>query len=224
MCDNTAELDVDVIEKAFVETPSYEKKLQEAREKHLGTLVDFNTFEVIYEEDFVNEKALSTVWVDKSPDGNEAKSRLCVRSYEQHLQKDVSFFSQTPSSVSLRMVLPLAHQRSYDTRCGDISAASLHAEINEWKGPAGAFWPLLRTLFGLRRSMKDWNIHFTSVMAGANFVQNRAEPCLYSRTDETGTTIVYVHVDDLLIVAPRAPPRSSASISRSSSSTRILAC
>ena len=59
---------------------------------------------------------------------------------------------------------------------------------------------LLRTLFGLRRSMKDWNIHFTSVMAGADFVQNRADQCLYSRTDETGTTIVYVHVDDLLIV------------------------
>ena len=57
VCENTTELDMDVIEKAFEETPSYEKKLQEAREKHLGTLVDFNTFEVIYEEDFVNEKA-----------------------------------------------------------------------------------------------------------------------------------------------------------------------
>ena len=125
------------------------------------------------------------------------------------MQKDVSFFSPTPSSVSLRMVLALAHQKKYEIRFGDISAAFLHAEINErvivrppkeWKGPAGAFWLLLRTLFGLRRSMKDWNIHFTSVMAGADFVQNRADPCLYSRTDETGTTIVYVHVDDLLIV------------------------
>ncbi len=98
VCENTTELDMDVIEKAFEETPSYEKKLQEAREKHLGTLVDLNTFEVIYEEDFVSEKALSTAWVDKSPDGNEAKSRLCVRGFEQRLQKDVSFFSPTPST------------------------------------------------------------------------------------------------------------------------------
>ncbi len=85
MCENTTELDMDVIEKAFEETPSYEKKLQEAREKHLGTLVDFNTFEVIYEEDFVSEKALFTVWVDKSPYGNEVKSRLCVRDLVQRL-------------------------------------------------------------------------------------------------------------------------------------------
>ncbi len=155
---------MDVIDTAFEETPSYEKKLQEAREKHLGTLVDFNTFEVIYEEDFVNEKALSTVWVDKSPGGNEVKSRLCVRGFEQHLQTAVSCFSPTPSSGSLRLVLALAHQRNYDIRFGDISAAFLHAEINdrvivrppkERKGPAGAFWLLLRTLFGLRRSMKD---------------------------------------------------------------------
>ena len=48
--------------------------------------------------------------------------------------------------------------------------------------------------------MKDWNIHFTSVMAGANFVQSRADPCPYLSTVETGTTIVYVHVEDLLIV------------------------
>ena len=43
-------------------------------------------------------------------------------------------------------------------------------------------------------------MHFAGVMVGANFVQNRADPCLYPRTDDTGTTIVYVHVDDLLIV------------------------
>jgi hypothetical protein len=131
VCENTTELDMDVIEKAFEETPLYEKKLQEAREKHLGTLVDFITFGVIYEEDFVNEKALSTVWVDKSPDGNEVKSRLCARGFEQHLQKDASFFSPTPSSVSLRLVLALAHQRNCDIRFGDISAAFLHAEIND---------------------------------------------------------------------------------------------
>ena len=91
----------------------------------------------------------------------------------------------------------------------------MHAEINErvivrppkeWKGPAGAFWLLLRTLFGLRRSMKDWNTHFSSVMLAANFVQDRADPCLYSRADDTGTTIVYVHVDDLLIVGTKGTP------------------
>ncbi len=74
VCENATELDMDVIEKAFEETPSYEKKLQEAREKHLGTLVDFNTFEVIYEEEIVDERALSTAWVDNSPDGNEVSS------------------------------------------------------------------------------------------------------------------------------------------------------
>ena len=131
MCENTTELDMDVIEKAFEETPSYENKLQEAREKHLGTLVDFITFEVIYEEDFVSEKALSTAWVDKSPDGNEIKSRPCVRGFEQRLQKDVSCFSPTPSSVSLRIVWALAHQRTYDIRFGDITATSLHADIDE---------------------------------------------------------------------------------------------
>ena len=166
-------------------------------------MVDSNTFEVIYEQDFVSEKALSTVWVDKTPHGNEAKSLLCMRGCERRLQRGISFFSPTPSSVSLRLVLALAHQRSYDIRFDDISAAFQHTEINERviaRQPTGAFWLLLRTLFSLRRSMKDWNTHFTGVMPAANFVQTRAAPCLYSRTDDTGTTVVYVHVDDLLIV------------------------
>ena len=69
-----------------------------------------------------------------------------MRGCEQHSQKDVSFFSPTPSSVSLRMVLALAHQKKYEIRCGDISAAFLHAEISErvivrqpkeWKGASG---------------------------------------------------------------------------------------
>ena len=43
----------------------------------------------------------------------------------------------------------------------------------------------------------------TNGRLSADCVQNRAEPCLYSRTDDTGTTIVYVHVDDLLIVGTK---------------------
>ncbi len=37
-------------------------------------------------------------------------------------------------------------------------------------------------------------------MSAARLVHNIAVPCLYSRTVDTGTTNVYVHVDDLLIV------------------------
>jgi hypothetical protein len=51
--------------------------------------------------------------------------------------------------------------------------------------------------------MKDWNTHFTRVMLAENSVLNLADPCLYSRTDDTGTTIVYVHVDDLLSVGTK---------------------
>ena len=51
--------------------------------------------------------------------------------------------------------------------------------------------------------MKDWNTQFTGVMLAANALHNRADPCLYSRTDDTSATIVYVHVDDLLIVGTK---------------------
>ena len=51
--------------------------------------------------------------------------------------------------------------------------------------------------------MKGWNTHFTGVMVAASSVQNKTDPCLYSRTDDTGTTIVYVRVDDLLIVGTK---------------------
>ncbi len=51
-------------EKAFAETPSNEKKLQEVRVKDLGRLI--YAFTAFYEEDRNGEKALSTVWVGKS--------------------------------------------------------------------------------------------------------------------------------------------------------------
>ena len=115
---------MDVIEKAFEETPSYEKKLQEAREKHLGTFVDFNTLEVIYEEDFIDEKALSTVWVDKSPDGNEAKSCLCVRGVQQRLQKTLA------SSARHRAACRYVWSRRWRTSGATTSALAKSARLS----------------------------------------------------------------------------------------------
>ena len=60
---------------------------------------------------------------------------------------------------------------------------------------------LKKSLYGLKQSPRCWNKEFKEHMESANFKQGTADPCIFTKTEESREIIIVaVYVDDLIIV------------------------
>ena len=93
----------------------------------------------------------------------------------------------------------------------DVVTAFLNGTLEEeiyMQQPAGYVQPgkeemvckLKKSLYGLKQSPRCWNKAFKEHMKSANFKQSTADPCIFTKTEESGEiTIVAVYVDDLIV-------------------------
>ena len=58
---------------------------------------------------------------------------------------------------------------------------------------------LVKTLYGLKQSGREWNQEFNSKLTGRRFRRTQSDPCVYVRKDKHHTEIITVWVDDLLL-------------------------
>jgi hypothetical protein len=61
---------------------------------------------------------------------------------------------------------------------------------------------LLRSLYGLKQSARDWNLLMKEELLKMGFNQSRADPCLFVHVEREIRLLVYV--DDLAAAAPDA--------------------
>lgn len=59
-------------------------------------------------------------------------------------------------------------------------------------------WLLLKTLYGLKQSPREWNSTCHEFMISQNFKQSKCDPCLYSKRSGKDFLIVAVYVDDII--------------------------
>lgn len=60
---------------------------------------------------------------------------------------------------------------------------------------------LIKTLYGLKQSGREWNIEFDGKMKKFGFKRICSDPCVYTKRDGDGVAILTVWVDDLLLFA-----------------------
>ena len=65
-------------------------------------------------------------------------------------------------------------------------------------------WKLRKALYGLRSSPKRWQEHFMKLVLKLGFAVHPQDPCVCVRKTKDCVVIVCYHVDDLLVVGPRA--------------------
>ncbi|GKE20889.1 zinc finger, CCHC-type containing protein [Tanacetum coccineum] len=59
---------------------------------------------------------------------------------------------------------------------------------------------LIKYLYGLKQSPKEWHQKFNEVVLSNSYLLNQDDKCVYSKFDETGKgVIIYLYVDDMLI-------------------------
>lgn len=90
----------------------------------------------------------------------------------------------------------------------DVTGAFWYGDIEEdvyLKLPEGAYSngenivKLNRSLYGLKKSPKYWNVKFNSLMMREGFKRSQCDSCLYSKCNDKQQMYVIIYVDDLLV-------------------------
>ena len=116
----------------------------------------------------------------------------------------------------MKLLLMYMVQFGWSGRTADFSAAFPHATLDKpvyvmeplsvaADPRARRLWKLNRALYGLRIAPKKWHAHLSRVLQEEfNLKESISDPSIYYNAD----MIVYVHVDDLFVVAKEATATS----------------
>ena len=161
--------------------------LQEAREKDVKKLQQFETYEEVPQAEAEGQKIISSRFVDKWEENGELRFRLVSRGYES--SHAVSLFAATPSVVATRIALVLGLAQDVEMAVAGISGAILHAVLEKH------FFVTPPARHG----------HFEKTMLELGFERLESEPSCFVKkgVSHKDTIIVIVHVDDLLSVGKR---------------------
>ena len=77
---------------------------------------------------------------------------------------------------------------------------------------SGKVCKLQRSIYGLKKASRSWNLRCDESVKGFGFVKNEDEPCLYKKI--SGSTIVFfvLYVDDILLIENDIPTLQNVSL------------
>ncbi|CAI7879107.1 unnamed protein product [Closterium sp. NIES-54] len=139
------------------------------------------------------------------------KARYVARGFSQRQGVDYFHtFSPTPTMTTLRVLLHLTAQRDYELHSLDFSTAFLQGSLHEeiWlrrptgftrSFPPGTQWSLLRPVYGLCHTPREWHDTLRTTLAALGFAPSTADPSLFLRTDTLLPSFyILLYVDDLV--------------------------
>jgi hypothetical protein len=92
----------------------------------------------------------------------------------------------------------------------DVKTAFLNGQLEEEiymdqpegfvvKGQEGMVFKIVKSLYGLKQTPKQWHDKFNRTLTSVGFVTNEADKCVYYRYGGGKGVILCVYVDDILI-------------------------
>jgi hypothetical protein len=163
-----------------------------------------------------DREAIGSKWtyvkkVDEQGRVSRHKARLVALGCSQIPGVD---FTETFAPVvrleSVRAALAIAAIEDLEIIQMDIRGAYLNGELKEeiymWQPPGfedgtGHVWKLLKTLYGLKQSGREWNREFDRKLTSIQLIKTAVDHCVYFRERDSQRTWVTVWVDDLLILS-----------------------
>ncbi|KAJ1581736.1 hypothetical protein NDA12_001064 [Ustilago hordei] len=226
--DNRSELDVEeMIGEAHTAalnlTPTLKEALagddaqqwQEAIRKELDGLEAMGTWEIVDvppNTRLVDSKIVLRLKLDADGIPVRHKARLVARGFTQRegIDFEETFAPVAPLSA-IRALLSLAVERNWEVHQLDITMAYLNSTLNHViymkppegaKVPTGKAYRVIKGLYGLKQSGREWNMEFDKFLRRSNFHRLDCAPCIYTRGEGDNFAIVVIYVDDTLIIAP----------------------
>ena len=168
------------------------------------------------------------VKTDQNGDVKKYKARLVAKGFTQVKGIDYKeTFAPTAKMKSVRTMVTVAAKRKWKIHQDDVPSAYLKPTLEEeiyMQLPEGfnlllesdvdfrenydtllkkyedkpIIVRLLKTLYGLKQSGREWNKLITAFLLEHGFTQSCQDPCIFFRHREKKTAIVGVYVDDIL--------------------------
>lgn len=185
-------------------------KWKEAIKKELEVLERNKTWIEVKEEE--NMKVIETKWVfkiKKEKNNKELyKARLVARGFQQDDKIDhADIYAPVAKLPTLRILLAIAMKYNLEWTQMDVKSAFLYGDIEEEvyikikQGPeeyTNKVFKLQKSLYGLKKSPRNWNDKFNAFMIEEGFKRSKADYCLYYKEKEKFYVLLYV--DDLMIM------------------------
>lgn len=207
--------------------PVHSRRWKETIEEEIQNIENHHTWE--YDNLPPGRKAVGSKWFFKvkyHPDGTVAryKIRLVAQGFSQVHGIDFDeTFSPTVRRESSKIFLAISCLLNLIVEQVDIVGAYLESLLTDNKLPifmklppgmeafrsirAGLVVRLLRSICGLRQSGRLWNQKVIAFFKSLGFRALNADPCILVRqTEEEGTILVGVYVDDFLLAAKQREP------------------
>jgi len=112
--------------------------------------------------------------------------------------------------VTIRAILALVPIKGLKIQQMDVKGAYLNGILKEkvymrqpegYEDDTGRVCELIKTLYGLKQSGREWNRELDEKLKRFGFQRLRSDPCVYIKRDGDGLIIITVWVDDLLLFA-----------------------
>ena len=161
-------------------------------------------------------RAIGCRWVHRTKydsDGavSRLKARIVVKGYSQIEGKDFNdTFAPVLKYTTLRVLLSIIATLDYEFLQFDVPTAFLNADLKEevymdvpegMTGrstlPTGTVCLLLKTLYGLKQSPREWNKDLDATILSLGWTRCMSDSCLYVKHSQTGKAMFLpVFVDD----------------------------
>ncbi|SOV09700.1 uncharacterized protein UDID_19289 [Ustilago sp. UG-2017a] len=188
---------------------------QEAIHKELDGLEAMGTWEIVDvppNTRLVDSKIVLRLKLDADGIPVRHKARLVARGFTQRegIDFEETFAPVAPLST-IRALLSLAVEHNWEVHQLDITMAYLNSTLNHViymkppegaKVPKGKAYQVIKGLYGLKQSGREWNMEFDKFLRRSNFHRLDCAPCIYTRGEGDNFAIVVIYVDDTLIIAP----------------------
>lgn len=141
-----------------------------------------------------NRTTVGCKWVFKVKSSSECspryKARLCAKGFTQQAGLDYDeVFAPVVRNESIRTLLATAAEHDLEMVQFDVKTAFLNGDLQEeiyMDIPEGItpsnenyVCRLLKPLYGLKQSSRQWNMKFDSLLKQFTFVPSSADPCVY---------------------------------------------
>jgi hypothetical protein len=182
---------------------SNRKEWEAAMAAEESSLIENGVYDKVYEKLPAGERAISSKWVfakqiDTDGKFTKFKARLVGKGFMEKFGIDYDeVFAPVAKFNSIRMLIAAAAKKNWKLYQDDVKTAFLNAslEAGKWlKLPNGKFVFIVKALYGLKESPREWFKLFRQFMLDTDFTQSAADHCIFIKQD----IIVSVYVDDIL--------------------------
>ena len=199
------------VPKTFKEAMASEQKSQwkKAMDTEIAALKRNSTWKL---EHRAGRKAIKCKWVyviKYDADGSiiKYKARLVAKGFTQQQGIDYNeIFSPVSKIATWRILIAIAAAKGWDLFQDDVPSAFLKGSLKEviyMEQPEGyqegsMVCRLIKTLYGLKQSAREWNEVITNYLISQGFSQVISEPCLFTRKRNGKFIFTVIWVDDIL--------------------------